>query len=393
MSMPWPGEIHHGRNVRSTVSTLTRSKSALIMLVAAVALAVLATGFGYAAMTKNVTLSVDGESQDVSVLGDTVADVLASEGIEVGDRDVVAPGLYSPITDGAAISIKYARPLDVSVDGDETRYWVTATDVSTALDQLGMRFEDAELSASRGAPIGRDGLDLEVVTPKKLTVKIGAKKPRKETVTALTVSEALDELGVKVGKRDEVRPGLGSVVEDGDRLVFTDIRTVKRTVRESIGFGTQRQSDSSMYEGESTTVRAGESGVRRVVYRVTLKNGEVANRKALKSAVLTKPVDAVVKVGTKERPAPAPAANFASGGTVWDALAQCESGGNWAINTGNGYYGGLQFNLQTWRAYGGPGYPHQQSRETQIAIATKLRDANGGYGAWPSCSSKLGLPR
>ena len=71
---------------------------------------------------------------------------------------------------------------------------------------------------------------------------------------------------------------------------------------------------------------------------------------------------------------------------------QCESGGNWAINTGNGYYGGLQFSLGTWHAYGGTGLPSQHSRETQIAIATKLRDASGGYGAWPHCAAALGLP-
>ncbi len=62
-----------------------------------------------------------------------------------------------------------------------------------------------------------------------------------------------------------------------------------------------------------------------------------------------------------------------------------ESGGNWHINTGNGYYGGLQFNINTWRAYGGQGYPHQNSREQQIAVAERLRDASGGYGAWPHC--------
>ncbi len=77
----------------------------------------------------------------------------------------------------------------------------------------------------------------------------------------------------------------------------------------------------------------------------------------------------------------------------FERLAACESGGNWAINTGNGYYGGLQFSLSTWRAYGGPGYPHQQSRETQIAIAEKLRAATGGYGSWPHCSAQLGLPQ
>ncbi|MBQ0925758.1 transglycosylase family protein [Saccharopolyspora endophytica] len=81
---------------------------------------------------------------------------------------------------------------------------------------------------------------------------------------------------------------------------------------------------------------------------------------------------------------------------VWDRLARCESGGNWAANTGNGYYGGLQFNRSTWAAYGGERYnryPHRASREQQIEIAQKVRDARGGYGAWPACSRKLGLPR
>jgi hypothetical protein len=86
--------------------------------------------------------------------------------------------------------------------------------------------------------------------------------------------------------------------------------------------------------------------------------------------------------------APAPST---SGDTVWDDLAECEANGDWAINTGNGYYGGLQFSLSTWRSVGGSGYPHQASREEQIHRAEILRDINGGYGAWPSCSSQLGL--
>ncbi|RDH97426.1 LysM domain-containing protein [Curtobacterium sp. AG1037] len=82
-------------------------------------------------------------------------------------------------------------------------------------------------------------------------------------------------------------------------------------------------------------------------------------------------------------------ANAASGST-WDALAQCESGGNWAINTGNGYYGGLQFNLGTWQANGGSGNPASASREAQIAVAERVL-ASQGWGAWPACSAKLGL--
>ncbi|MBB5153611.1 transglycosylase family protein [Saccharopolyspora phatthalungensis] len=81
---------------------------------------------------------------------------------------------------------------------------------------------------------------------------------------------------------------------------------------------------------------------------------------------------------------------------VWDLLARCESGGNWAANTGNGYYGGLQFNPRTWAAHGGnrfSRYPHRASREQQIAIAESLRSARSGFGAWPGCARRLGLPR
>jgi hypothetical protein len=75
---------------------------------------------------------------------------------------------------------------------------------------------------------------------------------------------------------------------------------------------------------------------------------------------------------------------------IWDALAQCESGGNWSINTGNGYYGGLQFLLSTWRAVGGSGYPHQASREEQIRRGEILQQRYG-WGQWPACSRRLGL--
>ncbi|EIF00637.1 LysM peptidoglycan-binding domain-containing protein [Saccharomonospora glauca] len=71
----------------------------------------------------------------------------------------------------------------------------------------------------------------------------------------------------------------------------------------------------------------------------------------------------------------------------WDAIAECESGGDWSINTGNGYYGGLQFSLSTWQAYGGTGMPHEASREQQIAIAERVLEGQG-IGAWPVCGSR-----
>ena len=114
------------------------------------------------------------------------------------------------------------------------------------------------------------------------------------------------------------------------------------------------------------------------------------------------PAPAVYRIPSQER-APAPATTASStqrsstqrssvavGGGVWDRLAQCESGGNWGINTGNGYSGGLQFTPGTWRANGGGGSAHNASRAEQIRVAERVR-ASQGWGAWPACSAKLGL--
>lgn len=84
---------------------------------------------------------------------------------------------------------------------------------------------------------------------------------------------------------------------------------------------------------------------------------------------------------------------YSGDSTVWDQLAKCESGGNWAINTGNGYYGGLQFNAGTWLSNGGAEFAPRAdlaSREQQIIVAERMR-AGRGFSPWPGCSTRLGL--
>jgi uncharacterized protein YabE (DUF348 family) len=395
---PRPGEYDVRRIVLSSehpdprprFATLIRSRGVLVALATVVILALAGTTYGYAALSKTVTLTVDGQDQQVTAMGGTVGDVLDDQGIEIGSHDVVLPDPDTEISDGSRINVQYGRPLELTVDGDSTTHWVTSTDVASALGEIGQRFSGAELSTSRSASIGRDGMALSIVTPKQLTLVVAGKKPIHREIPALTASDALEQLGVKVEKRDVVKPADEVELQDGDKIVFTDLRVVTRHVDgEVIPAGTIEQEDSSMLSGHRKVVRAGQDGKRDVTYRIVYRNGELVARKVVRQTVLEDAVDAIVRVGTKEA---APTVNFASGNTVWDQLAQCESGGNWAINTGNGYYGGLQFNVGTWQAYGGTGLPSENSRETQIAIATKVRDASGGYGAWPACAASLGLP-
>lgn len=102
------------------------------------------------------------------------------------------------------------------------------------------------------------------------------------------------------------------------------------------------------------------------------------------------PISSKKKTNRAKQSIQTPKATEVAIGNVWDSLARCESGGNWSINTGNGYYGGLQFTASTWRAVGGTGLPHQNSREEQIHRAQILQ-ARSGWGQWPACTKKLGL--
>jgi resuscitation-promoting factor RpfB len=406
-----------------------RKRIALIGVNLAIVLAVVGGTIAYASMSKTVTLSIDGQAQEVRTFADDVDGLLEQEDIEIGEHDVVAPGIESEIDEGTAVAVRYGRQLTVTTDGVTKKYWVTATNVDDALAQLNLRVVDAaELSASRSAEISRQGLELVISTPKRITLIDGGDKQRL-TTTAATVGEVLNEADVALNKHDRLVAGVrqrtsseesgspGGVHRDGARAPLTKVATepvraeepvvegmrievtrvgVKvQTVKVSVPFETIVRHDNDLREGKVRVKREGDEGAKRVTYRIRTVDGEVASRKALKAKWLDRPNPQIEIHGTKEPPSPEPEDPDIGDTSVWDALAECESGGDWSINTGNGYYGGLQFSYDTWHAYGGGAYadyPHEASREEQIAIAEKVRDATGGYGSWPACAAELGLP-
>ena len=144
-----------------------------------------------------------------------------------------------------------------------------------------------------------------------------------------------------------------------------------------------------LYDDQSRVVREGADGLRVDTYRIRLVDGERTERTLLTSEVVREPVDRVVEQGTTPRPPP-PARDD---GSVWYDLARCESGLRWDYNGSSGFDGGLQFHPDTWRRNKPAGYPEyawQASAQQQIEVG-KVIQRRSGWGAWPSCSSKLGL--
>jgi uncharacterized protein YabE (DUF348 family) len=357
----------------------------------AAALAVAAGSVGVAHYDKAVEVSVDGQPSSVHVLGSTVGDVLDKQDIAVGPHDVVVPSLASSVSDGDHISVRYGRKLTVTVDGATKEYWTTATTVDSALQDLGIRAEGATLSASRSQPLGRGGLTLAVTTPKKVTF-VADGKTRTVTSTSSTVFGLLAELGVTKKLDDVVSPTMPTALSDGMKVVLKRVVIKNERATEAVGYGTTKQKDSSLYEGQTKVVTPGKKGSRIVVRQKTWVDGKLAKTTVVSSKVTKAPVAAVVKVGTKSRPATATlsAGNTSGAGinlanaAMWDRIAQCESGGNWHINTGNGYYGGLQFATSSWLANGGGDFASRAdlaSRAEQITVANRYY-AKAGLGPW-----------
>nr|WP_246330546.1 resuscitation-promoting factor [Saccharopolyspora hordei] len=352
--------------------------------VAGVLLTLTGTGGAAAAMDKSVTVEIDGQERTINTYEDTVGEVLEDEGIQVGQHDALSPSPQAKVGHGDTITLDRGRLLKVNIDGEVREEWVRSVTVGQALSQLGVSTEGAWISADRNMVVPHEGMELVIKTSKDITLIDGDGEPRRLTTTAATVDELVKEQELQLGPEDTVTPGGDQRLVSGAevRIVRTSSTVINVTmpveppVREIV--------DNTMFKGEERVEFPGVPGEKIVTMRVTTENGEEVKRETVGEKVVKEAQEKVVRVGGKQPP----------NGAVWDKLAQCEASGNWSANSGNGYYGGLQFNKSTWDAYGGDQYapyPHQASREQQIAVAEKVRSSRGGYGAWPHCSSKLGL--
>jgi uncharacterized protein YabE (DUF348 family) len=340
----------------------------------------------FVSFDKAIALTVDGETKTVHTFASTVEGVLAREGIEIGAHDTVVPAPETTIKEGQRVAVRFGRLLTLTHDGKKRQVWVTAMSVQEALEQLGLRADGAFLSASRSMPIGRQGLALTVRTPRDVTIVADGKK-RKLTTTAGTVRDALAGARVKLGAIDEVKPAAGTFPTKG--ATITVVRVAKKRVTEKveIPMPVQRVKDSSLYKGQTEITTKGAAGVKQVTYDVVTRDGKVVTKKAVTTKVLSQPKKQVVRVGAKQR-----AQSYGSTGAEnlnWAALANCESGGNpKAYNPAGPYYGLYQFSGPTWRSVGGSGVASDASPSEQTYRA-QLLYKKAGAGQWPVCGKYL----
>ena len=339
------------------------------------------------ATNQAVAVTVDGEEHQLQTYAATVGDVLEELEIDVEPVDEVSPPVHAGVEDGLEIEIARAIAVDVRVDGELVeRVREPVGSVAGVLEaaDLDLREEGALISPAWTEPV-EDGDVVDVVLPTDVRLTVEGEAEQVRTYVA-TVEELLLDRDVTLGDDDLVSPGLDAPLEEVEEVVVERVAFDEVVEEVTLERGEVREETGDLDRGTTRVEDEGRDGVRRDVYRVELVDGEEVSRELVEQEVVTEPRDRVVLVGTRE---PAPAT---PSGSVWDRLAQCESGGNWG-HRGGTFHGGLQFHPDTWNRHKPAGYPeyaYQATREQQIVVGERVQ-ASQGWAAWPHCSRAVGL--
>ncbi|GAA1758448.1 resuscitation-promoting factor [Streptomonospora arabica] len=375
-----------GRPRRSALPAVLRKRGVVIGAVAAAVLLVAGGGTAFA-MDQRISLNVDGERSTVHTYGATVQDVLDSAGVELGEHDAVAPSLDTELGQGDNVLVRSGRELTLTVDGEPEKHWVTALTVGEALNQIGMDPESVKLSADPDKAIPASGLEVEATAARRVVIL--RDRARIETATtAGTVEQVLKDNGITLGEHDEVEPKPSTEPTDGMVIDVTQLLTEPKTEEVPIEAEVEERENPDLPEGEEKVVQKPKDGVKKVTTAKIMKEG-VKTEYVVKEKVVKKPVKGITEIGTKSEPEIDSSAEAAS--LNWAALAECESGGDPTATNPAGYYGLYQFSMATWQSAGGTGNPAEASASEQTMRAQKLYDMVGGnwQGQWPECGVHL----
>ena len=364
------------------------------------------------AWSNQVEVSVDGETTSVRTYASTVADVLDNLDVELETGDEISHDLATPVDEGMQITIDRARTVEIFVDGFPAhRVVAPVTSVAGALEAADLddvREQDAEIVPGWTAPI-EDGDVIKIWHPQQITLEVDGDTIQLASLVA-DVDALLTEQGIELGDDDRLNVDPETPLFFIDQVLVERVEYVEEVEEVVLDHDEQRRETNDLNRGSTQVEREGADGLREDTYEVMLVDGEEVDRELVSQEVVTEPQDRVVLVGTYDPPPPPPSPSRSTSSSatttrsaptgvpaasdpVWDRLAQCESNGNWSANSGNGYYGGIQFHPQTWRSVGGSGLPHEASRSEQIYRAQRLLSQS--WATWgnqfPACSRQLGL--
>ncbi|MGO1950929.1 MAG: ubiquitin-like domain-containing protein, partial [Mycobacteriaceae bacterium] len=339
---------------KSNLHRINTTNSVPLRMATGGMLAVLVVGGTVVATNhKDVTLDVNGERIETSAWSGDIRSLLEDNDVEFFDEDMITPGLDESVDNNSDVTVRSARQVAVTIDGQAKDVDTNSLTVSELLDELGYDDNALGVSAAQGSSIPEDGMELDITTPREFTLKDGAAnhdEPARLTMAASTVGEMLEARGTPLGKDDVVTPPADAPLEQGTHVEIHRVTTDEQTEERPLEPKETVREDPEMSEGDEEVVEEGSAGRERVTFRVTETNGEETDREIIDREELEPASERIVVRGTKKETGGSGGSDApsVSDGSVWDELVQCEATGDWSANTGNGFSGGLQFTPSTW---------------------------------------------
>ncbi|WP_172832200.1 ubiquitin-like domain-containing protein [Nakamurella panacisegetis] len=380
------------------------------------------------------TVTIDGKQQTIWTTARTVDQAMAEIGRNPADYQLSANRSRAIPLNGLTVAASTLHTVKVGWAGRKMASVTSpATTVAALLAQQGIKIGPNERVSVPLNTVLSDGVQVTIRTLPTVVIADGAKKADSMVSELKTVGDLLKSEGIKVGKDDVVTPALGTQLKQGLKISITRVGyqlvTKKLTLPQPAG---QTVDDDTMDKGTTSVTQQGHAGVVEVTYRAKVVNGKAGRPQEVARKTVQPAVASITHVGTYVAPVvvtstPTPSSTSASTSTPpsssapqtsssssssssssgsgsgasyydnpshwsvnWDAIAHCESTNNWAINTGNGYYGGLQFDIGTWLSNGGGQYAPRAdlaTKDEQIAVAEKVYASRGlqpwacGYAA------------
>ncbi|MBD5786562.1 DUF348 domain-containing protein [Cellulosimicrobium terreum] len=248
-------------------------------------------------MHKSVLLDVDGDVQQVSAYGRTVAQVLDYRDVSVSPEDLVEPALDDAARDGGTILVRSSQDVTLEIDGQEQTITTTAQTVGELLTYLGPRGENAVADVSRSQELGRE--PIRVSTLKTVHVAVdGAVMPI--TTAEASVRGVLSAAGLTLAEGDSTSAPLDAAAVDGMLVLVSRAAATSDTATEALPFTTEEVEDPNLPEGHRVVVQSGRVGEATTTYSVETLGGAEVSRTVLARVVTTEPRDEIIRIGTMD---------------------------------------------------------------------------------------------
>lgn len=365
-----------------------------IALAALLVVLLLFSGPTHANNQRAVTIHDGEETITVTTTAKTIGDVLERADIKLEEHDSVEPSSDTPLLSPAyTVNVYRARPVTIVDEEKQTEIMSSHRSPRSIVTGAGMKLHDEDIVTteridnfieSGGAP----GVKATIDRSTPLTLVLYGEQTQIHT-QAETVGALLEEKGITLGPKGGVSKPMDAPIVEGMILdVYRDgVKT--KTVEQPVPFDTRVIQDANRETGYRKVQTPGKNGAKVVTYKITMKNGEEVSREQIESVVTRQPRQEVVIIGTKSQ--------FSGSTEEWlRALRECEAGGDYTTNTGNGFYGAYQFMDSTWDKWN-TGYPRADLAPPSVQDATVIKNTNASTGGLasqhPGCYSKMGLSK